>query len=143
MATHSSIVAWGIQWTEEPGRLQSMELQKVRHDLVIKTNKKHISLYKQISANLYEIHTTSSSARQGVPGFCLFLCLFLKSQSVTYFSFFNLIFMQREIGQGVTFALAAYAYEVIFVRPCNIYEMQILDVSSKNCLVCIHSACCY
>ena len=42
MATHSSIVAWGIQWTEEPGRLQSMELQKVRHGLVIKTNKKHI-----------------------------------------------------------------------------------------------------
>ena len=28
MATHSSTVAWRIPWTEEPGRLQSIELQK-------------------------------------------------------------------------------------------------------------------
>ena len=30
-ATHSSILAWRIPWTEEPGRLQSTGLQKVRH----------------------------------------------------------------------------------------------------------------
>ena len=29
MATHSSILAWRIPWTEEPGRLQSMGLQRV------------------------------------------------------------------------------------------------------------------
>ena len=28
MATHASILAWEIPWTEEPGKLQSMELQK-------------------------------------------------------------------------------------------------------------------
>ena len=32
MATHSSILAWRIPWTEEPGGLQSVELQRVRHD---------------------------------------------------------------------------------------------------------------
>ena len=32
MATHSSILAWRIPWTEKPGRLQSMGLKKVRHD---------------------------------------------------------------------------------------------------------------
>ena len=32
MATHSSILAWRISWTEEPGRLQSMGSQRVRHD---------------------------------------------------------------------------------------------------------------
>ena len=32
MATHSSVLAWKIPWTEEPGRLQSMGLQRVRHD---------------------------------------------------------------------------------------------------------------
>ena len=32
MATHSSILAWKIPWTEEPGRLQSMRSQRVRHD---------------------------------------------------------------------------------------------------------------
>ena len=32
MATHSSILAWRIPWAEEPGGLQSMESQRVRHN---------------------------------------------------------------------------------------------------------------
>ena len=32
MATHSSILAWRIPWTEEPGGLQSVGSQRVRHD---------------------------------------------------------------------------------------------------------------
>ena len=32
MASHSSILAWEIPWTEEPGGLQSMGSQRVRHD---------------------------------------------------------------------------------------------------------------
>ena len=32
MATHSSILAWKTPWTEEPGGLQSMGLQRVRHN---------------------------------------------------------------------------------------------------------------
>ena len=32
MATHSSILVWIIPWTEEPGGLQSMGLQRVRHN---------------------------------------------------------------------------------------------------------------
>ena len=32
MTTHSSILAWRIPWTEEPGRLQSMGLPRVGHD---------------------------------------------------------------------------------------------------------------
>ena len=32
MASHSSILALEIPWTEEPGRLQSLELQRVGHD---------------------------------------------------------------------------------------------------------------
>ena len=32
MATHSSILAWKIPWTEEPGRLQSMGSHRVGHD---------------------------------------------------------------------------------------------------------------
>ena len=32
MATHSSVLAWRIPWTEEPGWLQSMGSQRVRHD---------------------------------------------------------------------------------------------------------------
>jgi len=40
MATHSSILAWKIPWTEGPGRLQSMGLQRVRHNF---TTKQHHS----------------------------------------------------------------------------------------------------
>ena len=36
MATHSSILAWKIPQTEQPGRLQSMKSQRVRHDLMTK-----------------------------------------------------------------------------------------------------------
>ena len=36
MATHSSILAWRIPWTEEPGGLQSMESRGVGHDLATK-----------------------------------------------------------------------------------------------------------
>ena len=37
MATHSSILAWRISWTEEPGRLQSMGSQRVGHDRATNT----------------------------------------------------------------------------------------------------------
>ena len=36
MTTHSSILAWEIPWTEEPDGLQSMESQRIEHDLVTK-----------------------------------------------------------------------------------------------------------
>ena len=33
MATHTSVLAWRMSWTEEPGGLQSMGLQRIGHDL--------------------------------------------------------------------------------------------------------------
>jgi len=39
MVTHSSIVAWRIPWTEEPGGLQSMGLQRVGNNLVTNTHR--------------------------------------------------------------------------------------------------------
>ena len=41
MATHSSVLAWRIPWTEEPGRLQSMGSQRVGHDLATKPPKRN------------------------------------------------------------------------------------------------------
>ena len=43
MAIHSSILAWRIPWTEEPGRLQSIGLQRVKHNGA--TNAKHYLIY--------------------------------------------------------------------------------------------------
>ena len=48
MPTHSSILAWRIPWTEEPGGLQSMQLQSIRHDWTTNT---FISLFKQMKQN--------------------------------------------------------------------------------------------
>ena len=42
MATHSSILAWRIPWTEEPGRPHSMASQKVRHN---RAGTQHLSLW--------------------------------------------------------------------------------------------------
>ena len=38
MGTHSSILAWRIPWTEEPGGLQSIGSPRVRHDCVTHTH---------------------------------------------------------------------------------------------------------
>ena len=42
MATHASILAWRVPWTEEPGRLQSMGLQRVGYDWVTLTFQKFL-----------------------------------------------------------------------------------------------------
>ena len=47
MATHSSLLTWEIPWTEGPGGLQSMRLQRVRHDW----EKNHLSI---ISLSIYQ-----------------------------------------------------------------------------------------
>ena len=44
MATHSSILAWKIPWTEEPGRLYYMGLQRVGHDLAAKPPPQTVSI---------------------------------------------------------------------------------------------------
>ena len=51
MVTHSSILAWRIPWTEEPGGLQSMGSQRVRHDEVTNTHT-HIHTI-QYKSNIY------------------------------------------------------------------------------------------
>ena len=52
MATHSSILAWKISWTEEPGGLQSMGSQRVRHDWATNTTHKITVTIKNIPENL-------------------------------------------------------------------------------------------
>ena len=44
MVTHSTILTWEIPWTEEPGRLQSMGLQRVRHKLATIQQKQNVPL---------------------------------------------------------------------------------------------------
>ena len=63
MATHSSILAWEIPWTEEPGRLQSMELQRVGHNWM--TNRQDWERSALVVARFpYNCFTTLSSMAQ-------------------------------------------------------------------------------
>ena len=50
MATYSNILSWRIPWTEEPGRIQFMGLQRVRHDRATNTK----TAYVIISVNTFE-----------------------------------------------------------------------------------------
>ena len=56
MATHSSILAWSIPWTEEPGELQSMGLQRVRQDLVTEQLPKTEDLFLKCAVYNWPLH---------------------------------------------------------------------------------------
>ena len=58
MATHSSTLAWKIPWMQEPGRLQSMGLLRVRHDWVTELN--WVNEYSKVAG--YEINAQKSLA---------------------------------------------------------------------------------
>ena len=87
MATHSSILAWRIPWTEEPGGLQSMGSQRVENDLV----SKHTCWYTEIQLVSHTAVTTSNVAKFTS---VLIICLLfytnksghLEKKKTTYFS---------------------------------------------------------
>ena len=60
MATHSSILAWKIPWTEEPGGLQSMGSQKVRHDWVTNIYKWPLYFVSSPPPHLWSIKESAS-----------------------------------------------------------------------------------
>ena len=66
MATHSSILTWRILWTEELGRLQSMELQRVRHNSVTNT----LSGKNEMMNTYISIHVRIPDAK---PNKCYFI----------------------------------------------------------------------
>ena len=59
MATHSSILAWEIPWTEESGRLQSMGVSRVGHDLANKQQQQHRC---KRNRNIKSVISSSSSS---------------------------------------------------------------------------------
>ena len=61
METHFSILAWEIPWTEEPGGLQSLGLQRVRCNLVTKIQSPTRRVTRKIKADI--IQQVSSTLR--------------------------------------------------------------------------------
>ena len=68
MATNSSILAWRILWTEESGRLQSMESQRVRHNWATKQSTQHRG-YKWEQLLISELLSMKETNFGWFPGF--------------------------------------------------------------------------
>ena len=60
MATHSSISAWKISWTEKPNGLQSMRVQRVTHDWTSNTSLRKRDYYSLNNADYYSLKFISS-----------------------------------------------------------------------------------
>ena len=75
MATHSSILAWRNPWTKEPGRLQSMGLQRVRHNWVTNIFIYHICLCTWIYVHLNAPQQSDVLDKAGRRKWCTYLCL--------------------------------------------------------------------
>ena len=68
MATHSSIFAWEIPQIEEPGGLQSVELQRIRYDLETKQRQRvYMTLYFILQKVFWSCgHTSGDSGEESV-----------------------------------------------------------------------------
>ena len=62
MATHSSTLAWRIQWTKETGRLQSTGLQTVRHDWVTNTTTTMADSKEELKSLLMKVKEESEKS---------------------------------------------------------------------------------
>ena len=82
LATHSSILAWRISWTEEPGGLQSMGLQRVEHDLATKQQPPSSYLIKCPSAWICLIRRDKAFLARSLLKWCynLYPCLCVISE---------------------------------------------------------------
>ena len=94
-ATHASILAWRIPWTEEPGRLQSMGMKRVRHDWVTFT---FISLILSstgvlltVSIFMVALYQIRKFLSQMYAGVCQVIPLHLLKESCHFFFFRVLI----------------------------------------------------
>ena len=68
MATHSSVLAWRILWTEEPGRLQSTGLQKVGHNRSNLARMHAETVYPSLANVLVVLDKLSSFQTEGGKG---------------------------------------------------------------------------
>ena len=83
MATHSSTLAWKIPWTEEPGRLQFMGLQRVRHNWAISLSLFTFLNWRRKWQPTPVFLPGESQERQSLVGCCLWGCTELDMTEAT------------------------------------------------------------
>ena len=111
MAIHSSILAWGIPWTGEPGRIQSMGLQRVWQDWA--TNTFTFTLISAERWYLCFIFPYSSV-------FLFILCILLYYFLIIYWEFW------QEILQGIFFFVFKLELKFQLMNSCLVFDNKIL-----------------
>ena len=94
MASHSSIPAWEIPWTDKPGELQSMCHKRVGHDLATKQLPKYCVKYFQVNCFIllsyfqYSFLPPSLSSPLGISIMCMLISLLMSHRSLSLYSLF-------------------------------------------------------
>ena len=97
-ATHSSILSWKIPWTEEPGQLQSIESQRVRHNW---SNLAHMHACLRAWRNNITAYTEADYVYHGRDQGCLLLRHVCKVKTTIQWTgvcawFFNPVFIKKK-----------------------------------------------
>ena len=109
MMTHSSILAWRISWMEEPGRLQSTELQRVGHNWAIK----HISQILDFVDCLFFFFILLSHITHSFP-FCFTVWKF---SSIIFSVLWNYVTVVIFLFVFFSFCLPVFSFPPFFFFP--------------------------
>ena len=130
MATHSSILAWEIPWTEEPGGLQSMGLQRVKHNWVRAHTHTHTRIHTELPVKWTKsTNLEKTSVRMGTWFFNIFLEILLIPHTLQhlglYVKFIDLCLWFRWTSAWFSSSLmkAHLFYWYSFIKICvsNVY----------------------
>ena len=129
MATHSSILAWRIPWTEDPGGLQFMGLQRVGHDWATEHSVYVSILFSQFVAPLLPLLCPKS---------VLYVCISISAlQKVHQYHFYS--FHIYALIQGIFLFLTYFIlYNKLYVQP--LHENWLRCVPFYGCVI-FHCIC--
>ena len=134
MAIHSTIIAWKIPWTEEPGRLKSMGLRRVTHHWVT-TNTYTMGSgdFSPLSAlcelrldNYLYVHRTRSGPIKILPyALCLQILVKLNHLVLINFSFMSITICIYVTSFISKLCVCVYIYIYIYIKLSNLYLFKI------------------
>ena len=114
MATHSSILAWRIPWTEEPGRLQPMGSQGVRSDLVTKQQ-------QQQQQSIILSMNCIGKQHSYIPGIPCMPQSIIYSKVVENRSFWSFMYLRSKLSEKVLNTICLTI--LYFLKSFNVYPL--------------------
>ena len=132
MATHSSILAWEIPCTEEPGKPQSMGLQRVRHDLVTEHTHSFLQVLCQFLLACKVSAVKSADGLMGVLFYLLVVSLMLLLRSLFIFR----VYLVVNIFGSILFGTLCASWSWMSVSFPRLSSVQFSSVSQLRLTPC-------